>query len=128
MRKRSEITARPDRAFFWNDGMDATVEHFAKQLDDFATDATHTESQDVRAQHQHRAHLAFGQLAESRVDAVNHHISCGNFFDQFARRENARTRDRSFMNGLTSESDRRKFNEGNLLTLQLHSRSLTGNG
>src|SRR5205823_4052095 len=50
MRKRSEITTRPDRTFFWNDGMDAPVEHFAKQLDDFATDATHTESQDVRAQ------------------------------------------------------------------------------
>ena len=52
--------------------MDAPVEHFAKQLDDFATDATHTESQDVRAQHHHRAHLAFGQrISNSARVAAN---------------------------------------------------------
>jgi hypothetical protein len=32
------------------------------------------------------------------------------------------------LNGLASDSDGRELNEGNLLALQFHSRSLTGNG
>src|SRR5206468_5455115 len=102
MRQRSEIAASAYRAFFWNDRMDAPVEHFAKQLDDLVTDSTQAQGQDIPPQHHHRPHLGLGQrisnsarvaadkiqlklaqfsmrnpdigeLAESRIDSVDHH-------------------------------------------------------
>src|SRR5439155_18962573 len=153
MGKRSEITARANRAFFRNHWIDAPVQHFAKQLDDFATNSTEAERQNIRTQHDHRAHLGLrqrisnstgvaadkvqlkltqfalrnsdvGELAESGGDSVNHRIARNDLFDQFARGKNTRTRERRNVNGLASDSDRCKLDKRNLLPLQLHSGSL----
>src|SRR5882762_859813 len=153
MRERSEIPAGANRAFLRNDRTDAPVEHFTKQLDHLATDATQTEGQDVRAQHHHRAHLRLGQrisnsagvtadevqlklaqfamrnpdigeFAESGGDSIHRGIAHDDLFDQFARRENTRTRERRNVNGFPSESDRRELKKGNLLAVQLHSDTL----
>src|SRR5207249_3105451 len=153
MCKRCQIAACAYRAFFRNYWTDAPVEHFAKQLDDFETDSTEAEDQDIRPQHRHRSHLGLGQrisnsasvaadevqlqlaqfamrdanvgeLAEPGVDSINDRITLNDLFDRFARCENTRPRSRRNANGLTFESDRCELNKGNLLALQFHSRSL----
>ena len=153
MRERREVAAGADRAFLWNNRMHAPVQHLAKQLDDLVTDSAETERQDVRTQQHHRPHLlsgkrisnsacvaaykvqlklaqfamrnpGIGELAKSGVDSVNHLIAPNDLFDQFARRQNPRTRQRRNVNGLASQSDRCELNKRNLLPLQLHLGSL----
>ena len=61
MRQRREIAAGAYGAFFRNDGIDAPIEHFTKQLDDLATDPTQAKRKNIRAQQHHRARLGLGQ-------------------------------------------------------------------
>src|SRR6266496_5332799 len=155
MGQRRQIAACAYRAFFRDHWTDAPVQHCAKQLDDLATDSTEAERQNIRPQHHHCPHLGLrqrisnstgvaadkvqlkltqfalrnsdvGELAESGGDSVNHRIACNDLFDQFARGNNTRTRERRNVNGLASDSDCRELNKRNLLALQLHSRSLMG--
>src|SRR5438093_12018586 len=153
MRKRREMAAGADGAFFRNDRIDPPVEHFTKQLDDLATHSAQAEREDIRAQQHHRAHLRLRQpissstrvathkvqlklkqfvapnpnvseLTKSGVDSVNYCVPLDDLFDQFARCKDARTREISNVNGLASAGDRCKLNKRNLLAIQLHSRSL----
>src|SRR5438093_12993256 len=61
MRKRREIAARADRAFFRNNGVHAAVEQLAKQLDDIPTDSAEAERQHIRPEQHHGAHFGFGK-------------------------------------------------------------------
>src|ERR1700736_1923950 len=116
-----EIATCSDRSLFRNDRMDAAIEHFAKQFDDFETNAAEPQSQHIRAQQHHRAHFRFrkrladpasvtanevelklaqfvvrnadvGELAESRVYSVDDNIARNNIIDHFARSQNPRSR------------------------------------
>src|SRR5215469_1966070 len=153
MCQRRQVAARTHRAFFRNHWTNAPIEHFAEQLDDLETDSTETEGQNIRPQHHHCPYLRLrhwisnsagvaadkvqlelaqfamrnadlGELAESSVDSVNDRITLNDLFDCFARGENAWSRHRRNPNGLASASHRCKLEKRNLLTLELHLRSL----
>ena len=152
-----EIAAGADRAFFGNNRMYAAIEHLAQHFDDLETNSAEAEREHVGAEQHHRAHLRYrkriadttgvaahqiklklaqlalrnaniGQFAETGVHSVNNLFAGDDFLDDFARRKNTRTHDRRNVNGLACDSDGRELTEGNLLALQFHSRSLTGNG
>ena len=72
-----------------------------------------------------RWHSNIGQLAETSVDPVNHHISRHDLLDQLARRRNARARQRRDCDVLATNCDVRDLLQGERLTVQLHLRSLT---
>src|SRR5437899_4651676 len=153
MGQRRQIAACAHLAFLRDHWTDAPVQHFAKQLDDFATDSTEAERQNIRPQHHHCAHLGLGQrisnstgvaadkvqlkltqfamrnadigeLAESGVDSVNDRIARNDLFDRFARGENTRPHDSRNASRLATDSDRCELNKRNLLALELHSGSL----
>ena len=92
--------------------MDATVEHFTKQFDDVRPNAAETEGENIGAKQHHHTHfwlgqrisdpagvaaneiqLKFfdftvrnadvGQLAESRIDAINDFVAPNNVVDHF---------------------------------------------
>src|ERR671935_1286555 len=100
MGKWREIATCADGTFLRNHRIDATIEHFAKHLDDFSSDAAESQREHVSAEQHHGTHLRLrerianatgvaanevqlqlaelaradahvGQLSESGVDSVN---------------------------------------------------------
>src|SRR6266567_3958135 len=131
MRKRREIAAGANRAFFGNDRVHSTIQHVTKHLNDFEPNAAEAEREHVCTQQHHRAHLHFRQwpansagvaankielelaqriardanireFAKTRAHAVNGVITRDDFFDQFARGQNTRMRRRCDFYGRTT--------------------------
>src|SRR3984893_1097500 len=67
MSERGEIATGADRSFFWNDRIEAAVEHFTEHLDDSRTDSAQSQGQHIRAEQHHRAHFRFRKW---RADAT----------------------------------------------------------
>src|SRR6266702_5931890 len=149
MRERREIATSADRAFFRNEWADASVEHFAKHLDDFEADPTESESKHVGTQQHHRARLRFGkwiansasvaanevklepgqfgaryanirQLAKTGAHAVNGRPARDYPFDDFTRSKNARACGRGDFHGRVSERHRGDLRKRQLLAVQFH--------
>src|SRR5437879_3833857 len=119
MRQRREITASSDRSLFRNHRMNSAIEHLAKQLDYFETNAAPAKSEHIRAQKHHRAHFGLrkertnaagvtanevelklsqlvmwnadvGELAKSGVHPVHDNVAGDNSIDDLARSQNTR--------------------------------------
>ena len=72
VRQRRQIPARADRTFLGYYRIDAPVQQFAQQLDDFQTDPTQSEREDIGSKQYHRPHFRNGErLADAASVAAN---------------------------------------------------------
>src|SRR5215469_9599938 len=129
MCERREIATGAYRTLFWNDWVHTAIEHFAKHLNHLKANTAEAECEHVRAQQHHCAHfrlrkwltdsagvaankveLKFTQgvawntnvreFAKPRCNAVNNSITRNDFFDDPARRQNTRSRERGNLDRL----------------------------
>src|SRR6267142_6882824 len=135
--------------------MYAAIKHLAKHLNDLKPDAAEAERQHVCAQQHHRANLWLRQrltnstgvaankieleliqgvarnanvreFTKPRRNAINDGITGYDFFDNFARRQNARLRDSGNLDWFATDRYRSELRKRNAFTLQFHSCSLVG--
>src|ERR1700756_1512853 len=135
--------------------MDAAIEHLAEHLNDLGPNAAEAERKHVCAQQHHRANLRLrqrltystgvaankieleliqgvarnpnvGEFTKSRRYAINDGVTRNDLFDNLARCQNTRLRDRRNLDCFATERHRSKLRKRNTFTLQFHSCSLIG--
>src|SRR5204863_6084365 len=124
-----EIATGTDRAFFWNDRMHVAVQHLTKHCNDLWANTAEAEREHVCAQQHHCANFGLRkrftdsagvaankielelaqclarnanvrEFTKTRRYTVNHGVTRNDFFDNFARCENTRLRERGNLNCL----------------------------